>query len=256
MVEIRRKSLLCREVWFDEQWQPNGADVILFYHWNSPAETDQSNPIHSLEIDLTAPEANIWSGFAASTRNQINRAKREGLVFGFWPQPDASTLDCFLSFRGKFMGERGFDTEEPEWMRAYCAQGALALTNAALPDGKVLVWHSYYRNQDWACQLNSVSLFAAQEDHEARNTIARANRFLHWMDILEFRKAGARHFDLGGWYSGKSDEKLLHVNSFKEGFGGVKTVRYQSTLVVSTKAKLYFAARNLLKENTNSWHWT
>ena len=35
MVDIIRKSLTCREVWFDENWSASGADLVLFYHWSS-----------------------------------------------------------------------------------------------------------------------------------------------------------------------------------------------------------------------------
>ena len=46
-----------------------------------------SSSVHSLEIDLDVPDSNIWGRFSASTRNQINRAMREGMIFQFWLQP-------------------------------------------------------------------------------------------------------------------------------------------------------------------------
>ena len=177
------------------------------------------------------------------------------MIFQFWLQPDRIVLDEFFSFHRQFMGERGFGTAAPHWMLGYNAQGALTLTRASTPDGKTLVWHSYYRNPIWARQLHSVSLFASQEDKELRNTIARANRFLHWIDIQQFQKSSTRRFDFGGWYAGTSDEKLLRVNSFKEEFGGVRTERFHSTLAVSVKAKLYLRARSLLKKESSQLHW-
>ena len=215
----------------------------------------ESAPVSSLEIELTSPESSIWKGFTASTRNQVNRAIREGMVFQCWSQPDKAVIDEFFSFHRQFATERGFGTVDPEWMREYSAQHALTLTRASTSAGKVLVWHSYYRNQRWVCQIQSVSLFASQEHKESRNATARANRFLHWMDILEFQKSSTAHFDFGGWYSGDRDEKLLRVNAFKEEFGGVKTQRYASTIAVTFKGKLFLQARKFLRRRPAQLHW-
>jgi hypothetical protein len=255
MVDIRRKSIVCREVWFDEAWSPEGADIVLYYHWSHPVNSEQNSLVSSLEIDLLSEESNIWKGFSASTKNQINRAIREEVGFQIWRNPDASVIDDFFEFNRQFTQERGFGVTDPEWMRTYSEQGALTLTRATAPSGQALVWHSYYSSKDWVRQMQSVSLFAQQDDKDLRNAIGRANRFLHWKDMQEFRKSAVQHFDFGGWYSGADDEKLLRVNAFKEEFGGAKTQRYHSTEAISLKGTLYVKAREYLRGDPGQLHW-
>jgi hypothetical protein len=254
MLEIRRKKLLCREFWFDEPWSPGDASLLLFYHWKTPVEGAVSQPTPSLKIDLHLPEADIWTKFSGSTRNQINRAEREGLVFRQWVNPDTGTLDRFFDFLRQFASERGMPEEPPLWMREYAIQNSLTLTCASSPESGELAWHSYYHDSEWVRQLQSISLFATSEDKAKRNLIARANRFLHWMDMREFRNRGIRNFDFGGWYSGSQDEKLLRINAFKEEFGGERTERYHSMLAVTLAGNLFLAARRNLRGNESLLH--
>lgn len=246
--------MVCREVWFDEEWSREGADLALLYHWSRPPGGLRLRSVHSLEIDLSAPEEKIWGGFGSSTRNQINRAKRDEIACQCRLSPNTSELDDFFSFLKRFSTERGFGMGEPLWMRHYGLQGSIAVSCASA-GGNVLVWHSYYRGREFVRQLHSVSLFAEQDSKELRNRIGRANRLLHWADMLEFRKSGIRCFDFGGWYAGTTDQKLLRVNSFKEEFGGRKTERYHSTIPITLKAKLFLKARNVLNKQAPPLHW-
>lgn len=249
MVDIRNKTLVFREVWYDETWSPENADLILFYHWNEPVQGASSTDVHSLEIDLQQPEEEIWRGFTASTRNQINRAGREGMTTDIWLQPAEAVIGEFLAFFRQFTSERSLGSDDPLWMHDYASQGALTLTRAQDKEGQTMVWHSYFRNAVWARQLQSASLYAS-ENKEVRNAVARANRYLHWRDMTAFRETGIAHFDFGGWYNGQSDEKLLRINAFKEEFGGVKTHRYHSTMPVSLKGKMFLKARDVLRGDT------
>lgn len=247
MIEIQRKWALCHDVWFDEPWSDQGGDLILFYHWSEPVNRSAQTEVHSLEIDLREPENAIFGRFTSSTRNQVNRAKREGVVFEAWPAPPAAIIEEFFSFFRQFERERGLGGEVANsgWLHRYAAQDAILLTRASDAGGKPLVWHSYYRSAQWVRQLQSISFFSSSQEKEERNAVARANRFLHWMDMLECRRLGISHFDFGGIYSGDSDEKLLHVNAFKQEFGGVRTLRYHSILPVSLKGKALLKARQL-----------
>lgn len=247
MIEIQRKWALCHDVWFDEPWSPTGGDLILFYHWKEPVNRSAQAEVHSLEIGLTEEESSIFGRFTSSTRNQVNRAKKEGVVFESWTAPPAGIIDEFFSFFTQFTRERGLEetATDSEWLRRYAAQDGILLTRASDASGKTLVWHSYYRNPQWVRQLQSVSFFSSNQEKEERNAVARANRFLHWMDMLECRRLGISHFDFGGIYSGDSDEKLLRVNAFKQEFGGTRTLRYHSILPISLKGKALLKARQL-----------
>lgn len=252
MIKIRRKWAICHDLWFDEPRSSEDADLLLFYHWSQPVNPSAAADVYSLEIDLTQSEADILKGFTSSTRNQINRAAKDGLGFESWKNPPAEIIQQFSAFYAEFARERHLDSGalSTDWMERYAEQDAILLTRAVAPDQKVLVWHSYYRNPQWVRQLQSISLFSGSDDKDLRNAVGRANRYLHWMDILECRRLGIRHFDFGGFYHGESDEKLLRVNAFKQEFGGVQTHRYHSILAVSWKGKSLLKARDLRGKNS------
>jgi len=246
MIERNQKSLLFREVWFDQDWSADGADVVLFYHWSKIVNSRAYLDVYSLEIDLGLSEPEIWRRFTHTTRNEINRATREGLQFSCWAEPDAGVIGQFLAFYQQFSIERGLGAAPLGWPKDYAGQHALLLTRAAAADGQTLVWHSYYRDPQWVRLLHSVSFLTETADRDVRNQVGRANRYLHWMDLVECRRLGIRHFDFGGWYDGGSDQKLLRINAFKEQFGGEKTHRYHSTLATSAKGRLFLALRKYL----------
>jgi hypothetical protein len=108
-----RRSVIRREVWFDERWSPEGADLAWCYHCASPVGPNAPIPVHSLDLNLTASEFLIWRRFSASTRNQINRALKDGILFQVWLQPDRAILEDFFSFYRQFMEERGVSTADP-----------------------------------------------------------------------------------------------------------------------------------------------
>lgn len=247
MIKVRRKWAVCHDLWFDEPRSSDGADLVLFYHWSQPVNPAAARDVYSLQIDLTQSEAEILKGFTSSTRNQINRAVKDGFRFEVWTNPAPEIIREFFAFYAEFTRERGLGDEavHAEWMTDYAEQGGILLTRGCDSDGRVLVWHSYYRNAQWVRQLQSISMFAGSDDKELRNAVGRANRYLHWMDILECRRLGIRNFDFGGVYQGQDDEKLLRVSAFKQEFGGVKTHRYHSILAVSLKGKSLLKAREL-----------
>ncbi len=253
MIEIRRKWIVRRELWFDEPWKRPGADLIVFYHWSDPPNPRAAREVCSLEIDLAQDESGIWKGFTSTTRNLINRGTREGLSFQAWTAPEPAVLDEFFAFRRQFASERGMSAADPVWMHAYAAQDGLILTRSCAPDGKPLVWHSYSRAPGWVRLLHSVSV--SDSGPEERKWVGWANRYLHWMDLLEFRKLGIGRYDFGGWYAGTDDEKLLRINAFKEQFGGAKTKRYHSMLPGSAKGRLYLMARERLRGESGLVHY-
>jgi hypothetical protein len=255
MVQIRRKTLLLCELWFDEPWSVQGADVLLFYNWSQAVAGAESTEVNSLALELAAAKEEIWSGFSSSTRNQINRATREGVRHRIVSEPALRDIDEFFAFYKRFATERHLGGEDhPLWMREYAQQGALVLTNARVENEPPLVWHTYYCKAPWVRQLHSVSLFSDTEDREKRNLIARANRYLHWADINEFRDRGILHFDFGGWYAGHENDKLLRVNAFKEEFGGIRTKRFHCTLPVSFKGRVFLKVRARFRGPNSTLH--
>ena len=76
--------------------------------------------------------------------------------------------------------------------------------------------------------------------------MGRANRLLHWGDMLRFRELGVATYDLGGWYTEHRDEALLKINSFKEEFGGSVVHEWDAYRPTSPRGRAYLLTRDLM----------
>jgi Pyruvate/2-oxoacid:ferredoxin oxidoreductase gamma subunit len=70
-----------------------------------------------------------------------------------------------------------------------------------------------------------------------RNFIGRANRFLHFQDMIYFKELGFKIYDLGGYKLNTTRVDLLNVNKFKDGFRGelVEQSHYETYSLVLMK---------------------
>jgi hypothetical protein len=132
-----------------------------------------------------------------------------------------------------------------KWLDEATRAGKLILTRAG-QDGEIHVWHAYVISDGRARLLYSASLFREQ-DKSLQALIGRINRWLHWQDILEFKRRGFRIYDFGGLFSDESSAMAAGINKFKEGFGGVRTLNYDCTAALTWKGRLYLMLLNLRK---------
>jgi lipid II:glycine glycyltransferase (peptidoglycan interpeptide bridge formation enzyme) len=63
----------------------------------------------------------------------------------------------------------------------------------------------------------------------------RANRLLHWEDILYFKNQGYEIYDLGGITLDESNKEGQAIAKFKRCFGGTLIKEYKSWIPVSPK---------------------
>jgi lipid II:glycine glycyltransferase (peptidoglycan interpeptide bridge formation enzyme) len=93
---------------------------------------------------------------------------------------------------------------------------------ACLLNGDPIIVHSYILDWDSKrCRLlHSISLSELIENKAVRAMYGRANRYLHYKDILFFKDLDYKIYDLGGYAYNTLDKKLQGINKFKDGFGG------------------------------------
>jgi hypothetical protein len=94
--------------------------------------------------------------------------------------------------------------------------------------------------------LFSASHFRGQGETALRSLIGRANRLLHWRDLVAFKQQGFNCYDWGGWHAG-TEEVLVRINQFKESFGGDRCPLYDSKLGVSWMGRLAVAFDGMRK---------
>lgn len=233
------------EQWLDEEVvRPRGVDVLLLQQYTALPAGGRSNEFHSLAIDLTQPEEAVLAGINATVRSHIRRAeKRDGIQCVHEPEITDAVIEEFGTFYDDFAAGKALPPLARDEFLGRARAGSLVLSRA-LRQGRTLVWHAHVVAGGQASMLHSSSLFRGVADKDEQAVIGRANKLLHWKDMLHFKQHGLRIYDFGGWYAGTEDQALLGINTFKERFGGRKVHQRNGAVPLSVKGWLYLALRH------------
>jgi hypothetical protein len=184
-------------------------------------------------------------GFGNTNRYQIKRAEsKDGLLHEFIREPRAQ-LDEFCAFYDGFARQKRLPPSYRRGLEAACDAGRLVLS-AAVSNGQRMVWHAHIVSCGTAVLLHSASHFRAE--HAARALVGRANRWLHWRDMREFKQMALSRYDWGGIFA---DEKVLaqaNVNNFKREFGGREHQAYTCVVATTLKGRAYLTGRSLVRQ--------
>lgn len=244
---VRRRWPAVAEFWFDEPIPADSVDVAYFRQRSYVPATSSSRTYHTSLIDLTRTEEQIRETFNKATRYEIRRAEtKDSLECQPVSKPENSTIREFHAFHGLSANRIGIEAVGIEYLRAAARAGCLQLSSIR-QQGRTLVWHSYIANDYRARLLHSASLLR-DADSSQRALISRANRYLHWLDMLYFKCQGIQVYDLGGLYRTEDDKGRLRLNPFKGNFGGTRVTEYDGVLACSTLGQIYIWARALRKQ--------
>ena len=244
MVIYKQRFLTVAECWYTMPSLSYRADILYCLQLDSPLEGNRTSEFTTIWIDLEKSEDDLFSAMKANTRTRIRRASQGKLEYQFWHLDAIEQLHAFYDFFEQHAIDRRWREEMLRWTRAHAEHGSLDLSRISDAEGRTLVWHAHYRDQQHARLKYYVSLSRAPNP-ELRSAIGRANRYHTWRDIQRFKAAGMSVYDLGGWYSGKDDQKLLGVNRFKEEFGGKVITTFHCSRALTTKGRLYLWAADL-----------
>jgi hypothetical protein len=249
LILIRGRFAAYGEVWFDEP-VPNAArvDVVMFRRRPRPVETRRCVPFLSLVNDLSVGREKIIAGFGSSNRWQIRRAEsRDEFESDVFQDPRAE-IDDFIRFYDEFALQKGLQRAYGRGLRAACDAGQLVLTRARCAQ-RTLVWHAYIK-----CQLRIVLIHSASHfrnlQHVDRRLPARANRWLHWRDMMHFQDCGLLEYDWGGLFEDESDSEHAGINNFKREFGGHAERTFDANVPITMRGKAYLAVRETLEHLT------
>lgn len=232
VVTYRRKALRIGEVWFDAAAESAGTlpalDILRVVGILSPTSEEGWHQRHTLLIDLTLDEDQLFQQMTKKTRYEVRRAIDEGAVrIRTEREPDAGAIDEFVDYFDRFAAARSLAPASRPRLDALARQGQLVLTSAADELGDVLVRHVYVAARGRSQLLYSGS--APQSQGVDGQRIGRANRYLHWRDICLFRELGYEQYDFGGLDVSGRSEKTTQIAAFKRGFGGVVMPVYGRT---------------------------
>jgi lipid II:glycine glycyltransferase (peptidoglycan interpeptide bridge formation enzyme) len=245
MTLLRKEAISIAEVWFDEEFtNMNFVDLVYYLQRTHPIEKVRSQEFYTILVDLTKSEDNLWKNIHGNNRYKIRRAEKDKVTYQFLDcdRVDAKLVNDFSETYDSFALEKGLSKIKRSRLMQYAEAKLLNISTVQLPEDSPLVWHVYYRGENRVRLLHSASI---KKNGEMSSIIGRANRFLHWQDILKFKTLGIITYDLGGWYEGNTDQERLNINKFKEEFGGEIVKNFNQSYATTMKGKLYLLARKM-----------
>ena len=214
-------------------------DAVHFVHRSSPVPRGRTAPGSTVILMLDQAEEALRSGLSETTAYEIRRSERDRTSCGFLEPLGAAELQSFLKFYDEFVKLTGYSRPSFKWLETLRGANSLAISVVRDPDGEELVYHAYIVDGKSCRLLHSASLQKRAGDREERNLLSRANRLLHWRDILHFKSSGVEIYDFGGWYPRKDDQQMLGVNRFKESFGGKVVFGAHCDLALTLKGRAW-----------------
>lgn len=250
MIVIARGPVRIGEVWFDDEPSLQGIDVVRYFQRPRPVPGLRCNVFSTPRIDLRGSSEALFQAISSDTRYKIRRAEQRDAAFYEVPSVAGSSVAVseFVDFFDAFAIAKGLTRLSQSWLRAYAAAGVLDFSVTRGEAGEALVWHAHYcgsGSEKTARLLHSASHFRAMTDGPQRNRVGRVNRFHHWRDIARFKEAGFDCYDLGGWYTGTSDQAQLRINEFKSEFGGTVVETFNAQRALTLKGTLFVALQGL-----------
>ncbi len=238
MIQFKGRGVVYGELWYDEELSRDpGVDIVLYRQRETPIANTRTTPFLTMVTDLSAEANAIMEGFGKDCRYKIRRAEtKDGLDMEFIIQPE-SRLDEFRAFFDAFARQKSFWPCDRKWLLAACKARQLVLTSAS-QRGEALVWHAYLTSGKTAWLQYTGSCFR-DRGNDYRALIGRANRWLHWKEMLRFKAMGMERYDWGGLFEDESVPENAGINRFKKDFGGQPVRSYDCTVPVTLKGRIW-----------------
>lgn len=242
MIVLRGRGAVYGELWFDEEPPRDaGVDILQYRFRSAPVAGARARPLLSMVTDLGADEDAIASRFGKDCRYKVRRAEtKDGLRAEFSAEP-AGRLAEFQEFFDAFARQKGHQPCDRPWLAAACAAGQLALS-AAWRGDEALVWHAHVLSGSTAGLQYTASHFRGQ-DNDYRALVGRANRWLHWQDMLKLKALGLARYDWGGLFDDESTPEREGINRFKRDFGGEPVRLCEFSVPASARGRVYLPLR-------------
>lgn len=199
----------------------------------------------TLISDISKPQEELWAVLTKTLRNEINRAKREEVEIRTYRAGEVTDalLDDFDETYRKMYAEKGITGRKLDRgeLKAYAENDALLISVASI-DGVPVVYHSYVFDSTHSRFLQSCSVFR-NGDNAMRQSIGRANKYLHWNDWMLLKEMGIREYDWGGI---ASYDEPNGIDRFKMEFGGMYREYYNLYAVCSLRSRIFQLIRKVI----------
>ncbi len=239
MIRIEGRAAVYGEVWYDEEPHgDSGVDIVLYRQREAPVADARTAPFLTMVTDLSVEADAIAEKFGKDCRYKIRRAEtKDGLRMEVFTDPER-----FRAFYDAFARQKSVAPSYHRWLVAACKARQLVLTSAS-QNGEALVWHAYLTCGKAAWLQYTGSCFR-DKGNDYRALVGRANRWLHWKEMLRFKEVGIKRYDWGGLFEDESVPENAGINRFKKDFGGQPVRTYDCTVPVTLRGRIWLPLRD------------
>lgn len=239
---------------FYENDRKNGpiskADVHCYFQQPAFIESTKRAALYkrvqTLCIDLDQEEEKLRKDMNRTTRYQINKASRDQLTVRHIEAPTSEDITEFAAFFNPFAEEKGIEPCREYKVKSLRDGSRLVISYVHHENGHKLGGHLYIADGVRSTMLYSCSA-RFKENNIPPIEIGRANRYLHWQDILFFKENDYHVYDFLGLSFDENNKEEQNINKFKKGFGGRVEINYNSYIPQTKKGMLMLS---LLR-----WKW-
>jgi hypothetical protein len=246
-VSFRRQGIDIGELYFEEESaEVGGVDLLRIVGVLDPKLDRQWKQRHTVIVGLTDADDDLTGQMQRRTRYEVRRAaSRDELTAEVLGSPGDDVVGAFADYYDEFARSKDLPPIFRPRLEAMARARMLVLSRVQRADEPPLAWHAYASSGLRSILLYSASLFRDLDRKEDRNMVGRANRYLHWQDMLSFRAAGHTAYDLGGIDVDERDPATTRIAAFKKSFGGEVRPTYAFSTAMSMKGRMVAAALRL-----------
>jgi len=206
----------------DEKWFENNVNILDYFklvQYKQCSNTDnyliKIADFSTIHINLEQDENLIFKEFSKGTKYEIKRALKESVNFSIFKKEN--NITNYLNYYNEFAKAKHLNLITLNELNYYWDN--LTITHVKDNQGNILSIHSYLADKKLkrVRLFHSISLFRIINNID-KNFIGRANRFLHWQDIIYFKNNNYKLYDMGGVALNNNDTSTIGIDKFKLGF--------------------------------------
>ena len=206
----------------DEKWFENNVNIFDYFklvQYKQCSNTDnyliKIADFSTIHINLEQDENLIFKEFSKGTKYEIKRALKESVNFSIFKKEN--NITNYLNYYNEFAKAKHLNLITLNELNYYWDN--LTITHVKDNQGNILSIHSYLADKKLkrVRLFHSISLFRIIDNID-KNFIGRANRFLHWQDIIYFKNNNYKLYDMGGVALNNNDTSTIGIDKFKLGF--------------------------------------
>ncbi len=176
----------------------------------------------TVENRLDIPEEAIFLNFSKTVKIEIKQAEKSNVECYF-----NTDIKFFLEFYNRFAATRNIDLCSEKRL---VEMGKYLKLSYAVYNNQTIAAHSYMVDEEAGIVRLMHSASERLNENYDKQLSGKINKFLHYNDMLSFKKAGFAVYDFGGYTNNTDDKGLKGINNFKLSFGGnkVECINYTS----------------------------